>query len=89
MSRIRGKDTMPSHWCVPPRRLPLPRLHPKTLPGRPHLVLPTNRTLVLVHGYFWHRRSGCRFAPTVEQVVAKGGIEPPTCSPLLDGPGQV
>jgi DNA mismatch endonuclease, patch repair protein len=34
------------------------RLHGKTLPGRPDLVLPRHRAVVFVHGCFWHGH-GC------------------------------
>jgi DNA mismatch endonuclease (patch repair protein) len=36
------------------------RLHGKTLPGRPDVVLPKHRAVVFVHGCFWHRHRGCR-----------------------------
>jgi DNA mismatch endonuclease (patch repair protein) len=29
-------------------------LHPASLPGRPDLVLPRRRSVVFVHGCFWH-----------------------------------
>ncbi len=35
------------------------RLHRKDLPGKPDLVLPKWRVVVLVHGCFWHRHPGC------------------------------
>jgi DNA mismatch endonuclease (patch repair protein) len=38
------------------------RLHRKDLPGSPDIVLPRYQTVILVHGCFWHRHSGCRFA---------------------------
>jgi DNA mismatch endonuclease (patch repair protein) len=38
------------------------RLHRKDLPGKPDIVLPKLKTVVLVHGCFWHRHQGCRFA---------------------------
>jgi DNA mismatch endonuclease, patch repair protein len=40
------------------------RLHDRALPGNPDLVLPRWKALVLVHGCFWHRHEGCRFATT-------------------------
>ena len=40
------------------------RLHRRDLPGRPDIVLPKYRTVVFVHGCFWHRHSGCRYATT-------------------------
>jgi DNA mismatch endonuclease, patch repair protein len=30
------------------------RLHPQDLPGRPDIVLPKYRTVIFVHGCFWH-----------------------------------
>lgn len=30
------------------------RLHPKSLPGRPDIVLPGRRFAIFVHGCFWH-----------------------------------
>jgi DNA mismatch endonuclease (patch repair protein) len=38
------------------------RLHPRDLPGKPDIVLPRFRTVVFVHGCFWHRHPGCRYA---------------------------
>lgn len=38
------------------------RLHRKDLPGSPDIVLPKHRTVVFVHGCFWHRHPGCRKA---------------------------
>jgi len=38
------------------------RLHRPDLPGKPDIVLPRYRTAILVHGCFWHRHPGCRFA---------------------------
>lgn len=35
------------------------RLHQKELPGSPDIVLPRFRTVVLVHGCFWHQHTGC------------------------------
>lgn len=40
------------------------RLHRRDLPGSPDIVLPRFRTVVFVHGCFWHRHSGCRYAST-------------------------
>lgn len=38
------------------------RLHRKDLPGNPDIVLPKYRTLIFVHGCFWHQHSGCKAA---------------------------
>lgn len=35
------------------------RLHARQLPGSPDVVLPSRRTVVFVHGCFWHGHS-CR-----------------------------
>lgn len=37
------------------------RLHLRTLPGSPDVVLPKFRVAIFVHGCFWHRHQGCRF----------------------------
>lgn len=61
MSRIRGKDTQPemtvrrAFWAAGLRY----RLHDKRLPGNPDLVFPSRRTVVFVHGCFWHCHEGC------------------------------
>jgi DNA mismatch endonuclease (patch repair protein) len=59
MSAIRGKDTKPEMRL---RRAVHAagfryRLHQGDLPGRPDLVLTRLRTVVFVHGCFWHRHS--------------------------------
>lgn len=36
------------------------RLHRKDLPGKPDIVLPKYKTVIFVHGCFWHRHPGCR-----------------------------
>jgi DNA mismatch endonuclease (patch repair protein) len=38
------------------------RLHKRGIPGRPDLAFPRLRSAVFVHGCFWHRHSGCKFA---------------------------
>ncbi len=37
------------------------RLHVKTLPGKPDIVLPKYKTVIFVHGCFWHGHEGCRY----------------------------
>ena len=37
------------------------RLHDRSLPGSPDIVLVRLKTLVFVHGCFWHRHQGCVF----------------------------
>lgn len=38
------------------------RLHDRKLPGRPDIVLPRWKAVIFVHGCFWHRHEGCRYA---------------------------
>lgn len=38
------------------------RLHDKLLPGCPDIVLPKFKTVVFVHGCFWHRHNACPYA---------------------------
>lgn len=66
MSRIRGRDTRPERAVRSLlHRLGFRfRLHSRELPGRPDVVLPKYRSVVLVHGCFWHRHSRCPFAYT-------------------------
>ena len=40
------------------------RLHGKDLPGSPDIVLPKYRTVIFVHGCFWHRHKDCKYATT-------------------------
>src|SRR5438552_12674337 len=35
------------------------RLHRSGLPGKPDLVFPGRRKVILVHGCYWHRHPGC------------------------------
>src|SRR4030095_16151820 len=37
------------------------RLHVKDLPGKPDIVLPKYRTVIFVHGCFWHGHEGCPY----------------------------
>ena len=64
MAGIRGKDTKPERLLRSAMHAQgmRYRLHVSKLPGRPDIVLPRYRTVILVHGCFWHRHSGCRFA---------------------------
>jgi len=64
MSRIRGVDTKPELLVrsLLHRMGYRFRLHRRDLPGRPDIVLPKYRAVVFVHGCFWHRHRGCRYA---------------------------
>ncbi len=64
MSCIRGRDTQPELAL----RSMLHRLGyrftvngplNRSLPGRPDIVLPKHRTVIFVHGCFWHGHPNC------------------------------
>jgi DNA mismatch endonuclease (patch repair protein) len=64
MALVRGANTKPE---LAVRRLTFGmgfryRLHGKGLPGRPDLVFPGRRCVILVHGCFWHRHARCKLA---------------------------
>jgi len=63
MSRIRGKDTKPELIV---RKFLFSKgyrykLHDKTLPGKPDIVLPKYKTAIFIHGCFWHGHEGCKY----------------------------
>ena len=37
------------------------RVNDKRLPGSPDIVLPKYRTVIFVHGCFWHGHQGCKY----------------------------
>lgn len=64
MAGIKGKNTKPE---LAVRKLIHGmgfryRLHRKDLPGSTDLVFPRLKKVIFVHGCFWHRHPGCRFA---------------------------
>jgi len=63
MSQIKGKNTKPEMLV---RKFLFSkgfryRLHVKTLPGKPDIVLPKYKTVIFVHGCFWHGHEGCKY----------------------------
>ena len=71
MARIRGRDTKPEMIV---RRIAHAlgfrfRLHRRDLPGSPDLVFPKYRAVIMVHGCFWHRHPGCRYASSPKTRV--------------------
>jgi DNA mismatch endonuclease, patch repair protein len=63
MSRIRSKDTKPE---ILVRKFLFSqgfrfRIHVKTLPGKPDIVLPKFKTVIFIHGCFWHGHEGCSY----------------------------
>ena len=57
MSQVKGRDTRPeiNVRSLLHRMGYRFRLHRKDLPGKPDIVLPKYRTVIFVHGCFWHR----------------------------------
>ena len=37
------------------------KLHDKKLPGRPDIVLPKYKTILFIHGCFWHGHTNCKY----------------------------
>jgi DNA mismatch endonuclease (patch repair protein) len=63
MSRIRSKDTKPE---ILVRKFLFSkglryRLHDKKLLGKPDIVLPKYKTVIFIHGCFWHGHHGCKY----------------------------
>ena len=40
------------------------RIHVRSLPGKPDIVLPKYKATIFVHGCFWHQHPGCKYAYT-------------------------
>ncbi|HVT14709.1 MAG TPA: very short patch repair endonuclease [Thermoanaerobaculia bacterium] len=84
MQRIRSKDTAPElavRRALHGAGLRF-RLHQNNLPGKPDLVLRKYRTVVFVHGCFWHQHPNCihfgvpssnqaYWAPKLERTAAR------------------
>lgn len=64
MSRIRSKDTKPEKIIRSIlHKLGFRfRINRKDLPGKPDIVLPKYKTVIFVHGCFWHQHEGCKIA---------------------------
>lgn len=59
MRRVRSKSTKPelSVRSLVHRLGYRYRLHDERLPGKPDLVFPSRRKVILVHGCFWHQHT--------------------------------
>lgn len=63
MSRIKSKNTKPEllvRQFLHKHGFRF-RLHVKDLPGKPDIVLPKYKTVIFVHGCFWHGHEGCKY----------------------------
>lgn len=63
MSQIKGKNTKPELLV---RKFLFAhgfryRLHDKKLPGKPDIVLAKYKTVIFVHGCFWHGHEHCKY----------------------------
>lgn len=63
MSRIKATNTKPEETV---RKYLFSkgfryRKNDKRLPGKPDIVLPKYKTVVLINGCFWHGHEGCRY----------------------------
>ncbi|WP_434978682.1 very short patch repair endonuclease [Daejeonia sp. YH14] len=73
MSRIRGKDTTPELLV---RRFLFAnglryRLYDKKLPGKPDIILKKFKTVIFLHGCFWHGHDNCKYFVVPEFWEAK------------------
>ena len=64
MSALRSRDTKPEVYL---RKLLFAegyryRIAEKSVPGHPDIFLRKYNTAVFVHGCFWHRHQGCKYA---------------------------
>lgn len=71
MSAIRSKDTKPEIYL---RKLLFAegyryRIAEKSIPGHPDMFLRKYNTAFFVHGCFWHRHQGCKYAYTPKSRV--------------------
>lgn len=64
MAKIKTCNTRPERAvCRAAHRLGLRfRLHRRDLPVSPDIVFPSRKTVIFVHGCYWHRHPGCKFA---------------------------
>ena len=71
MAHIRSRDTTPERAARRELyRLGIRyRLHDGKLPGRPDIVIRRLRTVIFIHGCFWHQHPGCRMAYTPKSNV--------------------
>jgi len=63
MSQIKSKDTKPELLV---RKFLFAngfryKLHDKNLPGKPDIVLPKYKTVIFVHGCYWHGHKNCKY----------------------------
>lgn len=64
MAAIKSKNTSPELFVRKElfRRGYRYRLYEKSVPGHPDLFLRKYNTAIFIHGCFWHRHPGCKYA---------------------------
>lgn len=72
MSRIKGKNTQPE---IIVRSIIYKmgyrfRLYSTKLTGKPDIVLTKFKIVIFIHGCFWHRHKGCKFAYTPKSRIS-------------------
>ena len=66
MSKIRSKDTKPElalRKALYARGFRY-RVNDAKLPGKPDIVIPKYKSVIFLHGCFWHRHEDCKYAYT-------------------------
>ncbi|MBR4750984.1 MAG: DNA mismatch endonuclease Vsr [Thermoguttaceae bacterium] len=71
MAAIRSRDTKPEVYL---RKLLFAkgyryRIAEKSIPGHPDIFLRKYNTAIFVHGCFWHRHQGCKYAYTPKSRI--------------------
>jgi len=71
MAAIKGRDTKPEQYIAHElfMRGYRYRKHVNYIEGHPDLFLRKYNTAVFIHGCFWHRHDGCRYAYTPKTRV--------------------
>lgn len=73
MSRIKSKDTNPE---IVVRKILTRlgyryRIHRKDIPGTPDIAFIGLKKVIFIHGCFWHRHVGCKYAYVPKSNVAR------------------
>ena len=71
MAAIRSRDTKPEVYL---RKLLFARgyryrIADKNIPGHPDIFLRKYNTAIFIHGCFWHRHTGCKYAYTPKSRI--------------------
>lgn len=85
MSKIRSKNTKPElalRKALFARGFRY-RVNDTKLPGKPDIVLPKYKTIIFLHGCFWHRHEECKYAYT-PKTNTKFWINKITCNTERD-----